>query len=171
MRIHYNFKNPKNPEYSIFLPTWDPHFDAARADRARWGALVVLTNSLQEFPWLWRFLKWPHKYKIGLFTGSLVGAEFVLLLEVNKSPFKKRSWIRFWWWKCSKLLEIFAWMVKSIAIKVVQRSGANREEKSLHYTAEVAQFLDLNKPRSNKYGRKNCHVWLSCAWLHSGTKR
>ena len=47
---------------------------------------------------------------------------------------------------------------KSIAIKVVQRSGANREEKSLHYTAEVAQFLDLNKPRSNKYGRKNCHV-------------
>ena len=57
-----------------------------------------------------------------------------------------------------KLLEIFAWMGKSIAIKVVQRSGANREEKSLHYTAEVAQFLDLNKPRSNKYGRKNCHV-------------
>ena len=49
-------------------------------------------------------------------------------------------------------------MGKSIAIEVVQRSGANREEKSLHYTAEVAQFLDLNKPRSNKYGRKNCHV-------------
>ena len=45
-----------------------------------------------------------------------------------------------------------------MAIKVVQRSGVNREEKSLHYTAEVAQFLDLNKPRSNKYGRKK----LSC---------
>ena len=167
MRIHYNFKNPKNPEYSIFLPTWDPHVDAVRADRTRWRVLVVLTNSLQEFPWLWPFLKWPHKYKIGLFTGPLVGAEFVLLLEVNKSPFKKRNWIRFH----DENAQIFAWMGKSIAIKVVQRSGANREEKSLPYTAIVAQFLDLNKPRPTNMAEKNCYVWLSRAWLHSGTKR
>ena len=38
----------------------------------------------------------------------------------------------------------------------------------------VAKFLDLNKPWSCKYDRKNVknwHVWLSCSWLHSGTKR
>ena len=37
-----------------------------------------------------------------------------------------------------------------------------------------AKFLDLNKPWSCKYGRKNrknSHVWLCCAWMHPGTKR
>ena len=35
----------------------------------------------------------------------------------------------------------------------------------------VAKFLDLNKPWSCKYDKKKWHVWLSCAWLHSGTRR
>ena len=37
------------------------------------------------------FFEVTNKYKIGLFTGSLVGAEFVLLIEVNKSLFEKRN--------------------------------------------------------------------------------
>ena len=44
-------------------------------------------------------------------------------------------------------------------------------DKTLRHVAMVAIFLDLNNPRSCKYGRKKMHVWLSCAWLHSGTKR
>ena len=44
-------------------------------------------------------------------------------------------------------------------------------DKTLRHVAMVAIFLDLNNPRSCKYGRKKMHVWLSCVWLHSGKKR
>ena len=55
-------------------------------------------------------------------------------------------------------------------------SNHYRGEKSLRHVAMVANFLDLNKPWSNKYRRKKktkkkWHVSLSCASLHWGTKR
>ena len=40
------------------------------------------------------------------------------------------------------------------------------KEKSLRHVAMVAKFAVLNNPWSCKYD-----VWLSCAWLQSGTKQ
>ena len=46
-----------------------------------------------------------------------------------------------------------------------------RQEKSSRHVVLVAKCLDLNKPWSEKYGRKKMKRWLFCARLHSGTKR
>ena len=82
-------------------------------------------------------------------------------------------------WKKSPLPRISLFMgINSTASRRVSSTSADTTfldldngGKTLRHVAMVAIFLDLNNPRSRKYGRKKMHVWLSCAWLHSGTKR
>ena len=57
--------------------------------------------------------------------------------------------------KMLETLEIVARMGKSIAIKVAQRSGANREEKSLRFVAMVAKFPELTNRGPTNMAEKN----------------
>ena len=77
------------------------------------------------------------------------------------------------WKKFSPSVSILSRSLKLTYCYVISWNS-NREEKSLRHVVMVAKFLDLIKTSSCEYGRKHeqkWHVWLSCGWLHSRTKR
>ena len=65
---------------------------------------------------------------------------------------------------------------KTFKRQISLRTGLNRKKKSLCHVTMVANFLDLNKPWSCKYGREKKNEKLTCttsvcACLHSRKKK